>query len=138
MCYGREYEHFTKNLSKIFCNFCNTTLAQMHTAYICTSSALKKRVLSCNSSWGFLQELTNWLPLQNNQTRLCETSHAMVNTLIQWFPFMVSNCTIFLGTPDLVICLTILISSVSRLSISEQINKQGGINPKEKANERTR
>ena len=127
-----------RTLSKIFCNFCNTTLAQMHTAFICASSALKRRVLSCYSSWGFLHSLTNWLP-PTKQAKQGFAKHPMVNTLIQWFAFMVSSClTIFLGTPDLVICLTILISSVSRLSISEQINKQGGINPKEKANERTR
>ena len=53
--------------------------------------------------------------------------HPMVNTLIRWFPFMVSKyLTIFLGTHDLdLVCLTILISSVSRLSISEEINEQG-------------
>ena len=108
----------------------------MHSALICTISALKSRVLQFFMG---LLALADKLATTNKTTKQGFAKHPMVNTLIQWFAFMVSSClTIFLGTPDLVICLTILISSVSRLSISEQINKQGCINPKEKANERTR
>ena len=80
--------------------------------------------------------------LQNNQARLCETSHAMVNTLIRWFPFMVSKyLTIFLGSHDLVIYNSNIFSFTlvqGTMSISEEIYAQGVINPIEKSNERTR